>query len=96
MEPKVLNGPRHRIAEVLMEYGPLNCYVVMRGSHWGNPFILDEEKDRDMVCDLFEKYAVWRLTVQPNWLAPLRGKHLICCCAPKRCHADTLLRLANQ
>jgi hypothetical protein len=26
----------------------------------------------------------------------LRGKHLVCFCAPKACHADTLLRIANE
>jgi hypothetical protein len=36
---------------------------------------------------------------QPALLAKLdglAGKHLICWCAPARCHADVLLRLANN
>ena len=28
-------------------------------------------------------------------MAPLRGKHLVCFCAPKPCHADLLLKRAN-
>jgi hypothetical protein len=55
-----------------------------------------EEKDRDRVCDGFEAYAHWRLAYEPHWLDALKDKHLICVCAPKRCHADTLLRLAND
>ncbi len=29
-------------------------------------------------------------------LMPLRGKDLVCYCAPKACHADVLLREANK
>jgi hypothetical protein len=80
-------------------YGQLSCVTgfitVDRGTVWGNPFVMETEKDRDKVCDLFEQYAKWRLTVEPEWLKPLRGKDLACWCAPKRCHAETLLRLAN-
>jgi hypothetical protein len=71
---------------------------VDRGSDFGNPFIMDgfSERERNRVCDLFERYAEWRLTVEPKWLAPIRGHNLACWCAPKRCHAETLLRLANE
>ena len=68
---------------------------VDRGTDWGNPFIMDGERERDRVCDLYEQYAKWRLTIDPLWLEPLRGKDLACWCAPKRCHAETLRRLAN-
>ena len=42
-----------------------------------------------------------RARTEPEWLKPLRGKSLTCWCKPKpessvRCHAETLLRLANQ
>lgn len=71
---------------------------VDRGTDWGNPFIIrgHSEAERHRVCDLYELYAEWRLTVEPGWLDPLRGHDLACWCAPKRCHADTLLRLANR
>jgi hypothetical protein len=71
---------------------------VDRGTDWGNPFVMDNmtEYERKLVCDLFEQYAIWRLTVDPHWLVPLRGHNLACWCAPKRCHAETLLRLANE
>ena len=73
----------------------LHAVRVDRGTDWGNPFIMEREADRDKVCDLYEQYAAWRLTVEPDWLEPLRGRDLACWCAPKRCHADTLIRLAN-
>ena len=75
----------------------LDAVRVDRGSKWGNPFIIenDSEKERNRVCDLYELYAKWRLSVEPEWLDELTGKNLACWCTPKRCHADTLLRLAN-
>ena len=76
-----------------------NAVVVDRSSGWGNPFHLNNrnsEKERNKVCDQFELYAAWRLTIEPDWLKPLRGKDLACWCAPKRCHAETLIRLANE
>lgn len=69
---------------------------VDRGTDWGNPFVMHGEQDRGRVCDLYEQYASWRLSVDPTWLDQLKGKDLACWCAPKRCHADTLLRLANR
>jgi len=72
--------------------------IVQRGTPWGNPFIMKgtSQAERDRVCDEFETYAVNRHAEDPTWLAPLRGAHLVCWCAPKRCHAETLLRLANE
>tara|TARA_R110002096_G_scaffold66682_4_gene162257 strand:- start:5577 stop:5879 length:303 start_codon:yes stop_codon:yes gene_type:complete len=67
-----------------------------RQSCWGNPFVLRVDGDRDEVCDYFEEYAKWRLTIQSDWLDPLRGKDLACWCSPQRCHGNTLLRLANK
>ena len=97
MTPRVLNAPVYHIYETVRRYGEEACVLVTRGSHWGNPFIMcgHSEQERNRVCDSFEAYAQWRLAYEPHWLDALKGKHLICCCAPKRCHADTLLRLAN-
>lgn len=77
---------------------PADAVRVDRGSNWGNPFVMagQSDQERNRVCDLFEQYAAWRLAIEPAWLEPLRGKSLACWCAPKRCHAETLLRLANQ
>ena len=74
---------------------PNDAVLVDRRTPWGNPFPMDDEADRDFVCDEFEDYAKKRLTREPDWLSPLRGKNLVCWCAPKRCHAETLRRLAN-
>lgn len=70
---------------------PPNAVYVGRGSSWGNPFCITEYQDRDEACDRFEQEVLPKLD-----LSALRGKHLVCFCAPKRCHADALLREANK
>lgn len=70
---------------------PADAIYVGRGSRWGNPYRIGVDGDRDMVCDLFEVNILPTLD-----LAPLRGKSLVCFCAPLRCHADALLRWANR
>lgn len=72
---------------------PCDEYVG-RPTIWGNPFVLGRDGNRAAVID---KYRAWLLG-QPELmeaLPTLRGKILGCWCAPKRCHADVLLELAN-
>ena len=74
----------------------INTLIVDRRTEWGNPFHMQAESDRDEVCVRFLDYAIDRNRTDPNWLKPLRGKDLACWCTPKRCHAETLLLLANE
>lgn len=47
--------------------------------------------------ELFREYAESRLSNEPDWLAPLRGKDLYCFCPEgSPCHGDVLLELANR
>ena len=65
-----------------------------RPSKWGNPFEIGKDGDRETVI---RKYREWVVT-QPNLMAALpelRGKVLGCWCAPKACHGDVLVSLAN-
>ncbi len=73
-----------------------NVIRVDRGTPWGNPFVMGRDGTRDEVCDKFEAFATKRHAEDPTWLKPLRGKSLACWCAPKRCHAETLMSLANE
>lgn len=66
----------------------VNC---MRGSPYGNPYIMGVHGDRNEVCDLFEEKVLPTLNVNP-----LKGADLLCCCAPKRCHCDSILIKANS
>ena len=84
-----------RIARVLNKHtmtdsDRANAIYCGRGSPWGNPFKIGEHGTRDEVCDRFEREVLPTLDV-----TPLRGKNLICFCAPHRCHCDAILRKAN-
>lgn len=69
---------------------------IMRGSRWGNPFIMGVDGTREEVVTLFEQYVTWRLSVQPDWLEPLVGKDVWCCCAPQSCHGDVILKILGE
>ncbi len=70
---------------------PPNAVYVGRGSRWGNPFKIGVDGDRQEVCNKFEKLILPGLDV-----TFLKGKDLVCFCAPLRCHADALLKKANK
>jgi hypothetical protein len=66
-----------------------------RPSKWGNPFSMKNEQDR---ANVIQQYEEW-IMQQPHLLAALpelRGKTLGCWCAPRACHGDVLVRLANR
>lgn len=65
---------------------PAGAVYIGRGSPWGNPFVIGIDGDRNEVCDRFEREVLPTLD-----LAPLIGKHLVCYCAPQRCHGDAIL-----
>ena len=70
---------------------PANAVYVGRGSPWGNPFRIGRDGSR---VDVIERFA--REVLPTLDLVPLRGKHLVCFCAPLPCHADILLWAANK
>lgn len=74
---------------------PVGAVYVGRPSKWGNPFRLASEADRAAVV---AKYRAW-LLAQPALVAEVKrelaGKDLVCWCAPRACHADVLLEVAN-
>ena len=84
--PRVLNKRHHGI--------PDGAVYIGRPSEWGNPFVIGADGSRD---EVIAKYEQW-LRGNPHLmaaLAELRGKDLVCWCAPASCHGDVLLALAN-
>jgi hypothetical protein len=90
-----LSRPRLKLVVNIRETDAYDVYIG-RGSKWGNPFELrDYAYDRDYVLELYERH----LMQSPELLASLHeltGKVLGCYCAPKKCHGDILVRLANN
>lgn len=68
--------------------------VIDRSSKWGNRYIIGPDGNREEVVEMHRK----DLEDSPlmDDIEELRGKDLICWCAPKACHGDTLLELANR
>lgn len=78
-----------------------NAVYVGRPTKWGNPFThqtgstLAEQRveTRDQAVDEFERNCQH---LREDAKRELRGKDLVCWCAPARCHADILLKWANE
>ena len=60
----------------------------------GNPFALGKDSSRDEVISNYRCWVVTQTDLM-NSLDELRGKDLICWCAPLACHAEVLRELAN-
>ena len=75
---------------------PDSAIYVGRPSRWGNPYRIGRDGTREEVIALYEEYARDRLRVEPDWLESLRGRDLVCWCAPQACHGDVLLRLLSK
>jgi hypothetical protein len=65
-----------------------------RPSQWGNPFIVGEHGTRGECIELYESWLLQHDELMAA-LPLLRGKVLGCWCAPRACHGDVLVRLAN-
>lgn len=91
--PKVYNK-RHGNA-------PAEAVYVGRPTKWGNPFIIGKDGTRQEVIELYRDLVQRNA---PSFPAPnintiraeLKGKDLVCWCAPQSCHADVLLEIANS
>ena len=68
---------------------------VGRPTMWSNPYELGVDGNRATVLAYYRRYLYQLLSRDQEFLEPLRGKDLVCWCAPKPCHADLLLELAN-
>lgn len=80
--------PRDR---ALLDWADANNRLVRidRQSEWGNPFVMDEDGDRETVIENFG----WYLDRKPSLirkLPTLKGMVLACWCHPEACHGDLI------
>ena len=79
-----------------------DAVIVARPSKWGNPFVIGNDGIPDAAAAVSE-FEMWMkgrpaefATPRPR-LAALIGKDLACWCPlDQSCHADVLLKLANE
>lgn len=69
---------------------PPKAIYIGRGTPWGNPWIVGIHGTREEVLQRFKAYALEKHERNPAWLEPLRGRDLICSCAPAACHGHVL------
>ena len=88
---------------------PPDAVYVGRPSKWGNPWRVGEQHPEDKHSLTREEVVRFYRNALPMMLTAkdengkvildlneLRGKDLVCWCAPLPCHADVLLELANK
>jgi hypothetical protein len=85
-----------RIYNKYHKNAPREAIYVGRGTPYGNPFVIGKDGDREEVCNKFEEMILNNFELQNLVKKNLKGKDLICFCYPKRCHAETLLKIANS
>ena len=88
--PKVLNKKTANAKEAA------SAIYVGRPTKWGNPYTLGEHRTREQAIAYYEQYVLRRPKFVDEIRTELRGKDLLCFCSPLPCHADVLLRIANE
>ncbi len=88
---KVLNKRVHGV--------PKGAVYVGRPSKFGNPFTIGRDGSRE---EVIQKFEAWLFVADENSSPPmlitiddlhsLRGKDLVCWCAPEACHAQILMK----
>ncbi len=73
---------------------PRGAIYVGRPTKWGNPYVIGRDGNRERVIDRYREYLQDSGLIDD--IHELRGKDLVCWCAPAACHADVLLALAND
>ena len=86
--PRVLN---RRTDEI-----PPDAVYVGRPSKWGNPFRLGPGLTRGDCIRSYRNYLEECPWLKEDARHELRGRDLVCWCAPLACHADVLLEVANE
>jgi hypothetical protein len=72
-----------------------DAVYVGRPSKWGNPYVVGADGTREEVIERYRAYLLENPELRAA-LSELRGRNLVCWCAPLPCHADVLLELANS
>lgn len=98
--PKVLNARSYSKYNAETEKNevrlPIGAVYVGRPSKWGNPFIIGKDGTRTEVVEKYREYIFGNEELLSEARKTLKGKNLVCWCAPEACHADILLKIANE
>lgn len=74
---------------------PENTVSVTRPGKWGNPYIVGKDGTAEECIKKFEQSM--SIMLKQDAVKELKGKNLACFCPlDQPCHADVLLKIANQ
>lgn len=89
--------PKQHLNEVLIR--------VERSTVVGNPFYMHNESERNEVCNLYKIYFDEQMRTRKSFkeyidsIVEISRTHNIalgCWCAPKRCHAETIMQYIKE
>ena len=95
MKTEKNEGPRVLNARKVGKFVDGATYVG-RPSKWGNPYEIGKDGTREEVIAKFEDLLRSSPRMMEEVKSELRGRSLICWCHPSPCHAEVLLRIANE
>lgn len=75
---------------------PNDAVYVGRPTPFGNPFAIGRDGNRQEVIAKFESMLINNDALMAKVKRELRGKDLVCWCAPEACHAEVLRFFAND
>lgn len=85
---------------VIEQLGPYDVYIGRAGKgfkgYFGNPFTTG---NRETIFYKYKEYFYTRIEKDAGFKAEiekLRGKRLVCFCAPKMCHGDIIAYYLNE
>ena len=73
-----------------------NDIYIGRGSKWGNPFKIGVLTREEVIARYKIYIGAGKGTHLLNDLHELKGKNLVCYCAPLECHGDVLEKLLKE
>lgn len=75
---------------------PADAVYIGRPGRFGNPFRIGLDGTREECIKLFEDFVKNNIALRADIKMNLRGKDLVCFCAPLSCHGDVILKIANE
>lgn len=84
-----------KLYNINTEDPPFDVVYIGRPSDFGNPFEVGVAGNRQQCVDAHRRWVLQQPDLIAQIKKQLRGKDLSCWCAPKACHGDTLLEIAN-
>ncbi|MCK9227634.1 MAG: DUF4326 domain-containing protein [Syntrophorhabdaceae bacterium] len=67
-----------------------------RPGPFGNPFVVGKDGTRDEVIEKYEEYVRSSPDLMEKIRKEIPGKVLGCWCAPRRCHGEVLIKIADE